>query len=251
MKKVKKKHIIIATIAFMLILIGIFFIQFTSLGYKMTVPLRGYTQDKDNIYIDKDFKGDSSKVLSIIDEAHKRLATFWGNTESKPTIIISDNEKTLKKLGWTGNPALTTTVVFFGAHNYVVISPKGLNIDVTAHELTHAELHYRLYKGKILPKTLIPIWFDEGIAMQNDYRENYNYDAWVKVTNNGKNITDFSQLKSQSQFYNANIDVRRYNYIISKHEVGEWLKTHSVDDLIALINAVNEGKSFDKLYYTK
>lgn len=251
MKKVKKKHIIIATIAFMLILIGIFFIQFTSLGYKMTVPLHGYTQVKDNIYIDKDFNSDSSKVLSIIDEAHKRLETFWGNTESKPTIIISDNEKKLKKLGWTGNPALTTTAVFFGANSYVVISPKGLNIDVTAHELTHAELHYRVYNGKILPKTLIPIWFDEGIATQNDYRENYNYDAWVKVTNNGKNITDFSQLKNQSQFYNPNTDVRRYNYIISKHEVGEWLKTHNVDDLITLINAVNEGKSFDKLYYTK
>jgi len=251
MKKVKKKHIIIATIAFILIFIGIFFSQFTILGYKMTVPLRGYTQVRDNIYIDKDFNGDSSKILSIIDEAHKRLATFWGNTESMPTIIISDNEKKLKKLGWTGNPALTTTAVFFGAHSYVVISPKGLNIDVTAHELTHAELHYRVYNGKILPKTLIPIWFDEGIAMQNDYRENYNYDAWVKVTNNGKNITDFSQLKNQSQFYNPNIDVRRYNYIISKHEVGEWLKTHSVDDLIALINAINEGKSFDKLYYTK
>lgn len=248
MKKIKKKHVIIVNMALMLILIGIFFIQFTSLGYKMTVPLRGYAQVKENIYVDRDFNGDSSKVLSIIDEANKRLSTFWGNTKSKPEIIISDNEKKLKKLGWTGSPAITTTSVFFGAHSYVVISPKGLNIDVTAHELTHAELHCRLYKGKILPKTLIPIWFDEGVATQNDYRQNYNHDAWVKVTNNGKDITDFSQLKNQSQFYNSNIDVRRYNYIISKHEVERWLETHSVDDLITLINAVNEGKSFDKLY---
>ncbi len=127
MTKIKKKHVIIVTIALMLILIGIFFIQFTSLGYKMTVPLRGYTQAKENIYVDKDFNGDSSKVLSIIDEANKRLATFWGgNTKSKPRIIISDNEKKLKKLGWAGgSTAITTTAVFFGAHSYVVISPRG------------------------------------------------------------------------------------------------------------------------------
>jgi hypothetical protein len=251
MKKTKKKHIIVSTIALMIIFIGVFCIQFTSLGYKMTVPLRWYTQVRENIYVDKDFNRDSSNILPIIDEANKRLVTFWGDTESKPKIIISDNEKKLKKMGWTGNSALTATAVFFGAHSYVVISPKGLNIDVVAHELTHAELHCRLHKGKILPKKLIPIWFDEGIATQNDYRERYNYDAWVKATNNGKNITDFSQLKNSSQFYNPNIDIRRYNYIISKHEVREWLKIHSVDDLIALINAVNEGKSFNKLYYIK
>ncbi|WP_454054303.1 hypothetical protein [Clostridium sp. Marseille-Q7071] len=68
MNKIKKKHVIIVPIALMLILIGIFFIQITSLGYKMTVPLCGYTQVKENIYVDKNFNGDSSKVLSIIDE---------------------------------------------------------------------------------------------------------------------------------------------------------------------------------------
>lgn len=88
-------------------------------------------------------------------------------------------------MGWTGNPALTNTTVLFGAHSYVVISPNGLDVDVTAHELTHAELHYRLYDGKILPKTILPIWFDEGVATQNDYRERYNEIAWLKVTDNG------------------------------------------------------------------
>lgn len=249
MNKIKKKYKIIMPIVFILILI--YFIQFTSLGHKITVPIRGYTHVKDNIYIDKDFDGDTSNVLSIIDEAHNRLTKFWGNAESKPTIIISNNQNELKKLGWTGEPALTTTTIFFGVHSYIVICPNGLNIDVTSHELTHAELHYRLYNDKILSKTLIPTWFDEGIATQNDYRANYNYDAWVKATNNGKNITNFSQLTTPSQFYNSNVNVRRYNYIISKHEVGEWIKTHSVKDLIALINAVNKGKSFDKLYYTK
>lgn len=251
MKKIKLRSIVVATIALIILFIGIYYIQFTSLGYFATVQLRGYTQVKDNIYLDNSFNGDSSNVLSIIEEADNRIETFWGEIKSKPRIIISDNDKNLKKMGWTGNPALTTTSVFFGAHSYVVISPKGLNIDVVAHELTHAELHNRIHKGKLLYQRRVPVWFDEGVATQNDYRENYNYDAWVNVTNDGKNITDFSQLESPSQFYNPDINIRRYNYIISKHEVSEWIEKHSVGELISLIDAVNKGQSFNEIYTLK
>lgn len=52
----------------------------------MTLLFRGYTQIGDNIYVDKDFQDDSSMVLSIIDEANKRLASFWGDIKSKPKI---------------------------------------------------------------------------------------------------------------------------------------------------------------------
>ncbi|MDF2843744.1 MAG: hypothetical protein K0R00_2170 [Herbinix sp.] len=251
MKKMKLSKIIVTGIALLIIFIGIYYIQFTSLGYFETVPVRGFTQVKDNIYLDNDFNGNSSNVLSIIEEANQRVKLFWGDIKSEPRIIISDNDTKLKKMGWTGSPALTTTLVFFGAHSYVVISPNGLNVDVVAHELTHAELHSRIHKGKLLNKKRIPVWFDEGVATQNDYRENYNDNAWVNVTNDGKNITDFSSLESISQFYNTDSNIRRYNYIISKHEVSEWLKEHSIDELIALIAAVNKGESFNKLYSIK
>ena len=33
----------------------------------------------------------------------------------------------------------------------------------------------------------IPTWFDEGLATQNDYREQYGPDAWIEQTDNGKN----------------------------------------------------------------
>lgn len=250
MKKIKLRYII-AAITLIIMFIGIYYIQFTSLGYFSTIPVRGFTQVKDNIYLDSDFNGNSSKVLSIIEEANQRVEAFWGDIKSEPRIIISDNATKLKKMGWTGNPALTTTSVFFGAHSYVVISPNGLNIDVVAHELTHSELHSRIHKGKLLNKKRIPVWFDEGVAMQNDYRDIYNYDAWVSVSNDGKDITDFSELESYSQYYNPDSNIRRYNYIISKHEVSEWLKAHSINELISLIDAVNKGQSFNKLYTIK
>ena len=167
--KFKGQHIIVGMVIIILILTVIYFIGFTSIGYITTVRHRGFTQIQQNIYMDNDYHSDDVEVLSIISEANVRLAEFWGNVQSHPTIIISDNEKKLKKMGWTGNPALTTTIVLGGAHSYVVISPNGLNIDVVAHELTHAELHKRIYNGKMLPSTLIPIWFDEGVAIQNNH----------------------------------------------------------------------------------
>ena len=67
--------------------------------------------------------------------------------------------------------------------NYISVSDEYLNIDIIAHELTHAELHTRL-NMKALKS--IPTWFDEGLATQNDYREQYGLDAWIEQTDNGK-----------------------------------------------------------------
>ncbi|MFV0401520.1 MAG: hypothetical protein ACK5LX_13025 [Oscillospiraceae bacterium] len=252
--KTKGKRIAIGVVISLLVLLlfaAVVVLQFTSIGYLATIQIRGFTHIAENIYLDNDFQGDSAEILSVIDEATDRVELFWGEIESKPIIVISDNEGKLEKMGWTGNPALTTTIVLNGAHSYVVVSPNGINVDVAAHELTHAELHKRLYKGVLLPKTLIPTWFDEGVATQNDYREKYSYSAWVKATDNGENITDFETLQTAADFYNPDAGIRQYNYIISKHEVREWLELHSVDELIQLIIEVNAGKEFGQLYYSK
>lgn len=233
----------------LLVSMPVYFFQFNSFGYALTVPLRGYTKATDNVYIDKNFKSDRDTVLEILETAENRVTQFWGSIEDQPEIIISDDENTLRRLGWTGSPALTTTAVLFGAHNYILISPDGLNVDVLAHELTHAELHYRLYRGKILSAALIPVWFDEGVATQNDYRSDYSDASWKDATDGGKNVTDFAALKTPKEFYNPDINVRRYNYIISKHEVGIWMKSHKIDDLIRLADAINAGETFDSQYY--
>ena len=49
---------------------------------------------------------------------------------------------------------------------------------------THAELHCRL-SAKAHFK--IPSWFEEGLAAQNDYREQYSFSTWIEQTDNGKN----------------------------------------------------------------
>jgi len=247
----RRKQIALGIIIPLLILAVIYFLGFTRLGYVTTIQYRGFSRIQENIYIDDDYQGDGATLISIINDANNRLTAFVRDIQSQPTIIISDNEKKLKRMGWTGNSALTTTYVFGGAHSYVVITPNGLNIDVVAHELTHAELHKRLYNGKILQSTLVPFWFDEGFALQVDYRERYDDNAWIEVTDHGENMTDFANLETASQFFNQDADIRKYNYIISKYEVKQWIEQHSVEELLVLISDVNLGKEFNDLYYSK
>lgn len=242
-----KKRYIIPVIIILIMAASIIFFQFTSIGYRMTVPYRNFTELQNNVYVANDYTGDVHELISILDEATVRVSDFWGSLESSPIIIICDDAKTLKKLGGDHD---TATVIFFKAYSYISISREYLNVDIVAHEMTHAELHTRLYYGK-LPQKLVPTWFDEGVATQNDYRSKYNDEAWKEATNNGLDKIDLSLIDTASEFNSGEASNRVYRYIISRHEVKEWIEGNGIDGLIDLISRVNSGDDFYKLYYSK
>lgn len=109
-------------------------------------------------------------------------------------------------------------------------------------------MHTRIYKDKWSDKNIIPIWFDEGIAIQNDYREKYNENAWKRVTNQGNNIRNITSLKTD-EFFDSDKEVRIENYILAKHELYSWINSHGIDELIHLIEDVNIGSEFQDLYF--
>lgn len=245
--KIKRK--IIISFIVILVLGIIYSIEFTSVGYLMTIQFRGFKEIDSKVYLDKHFQGNTEAVEDIIKEAKKRLKNFIGEPQNRATIIITADEKKLNKLGLGSGSAKTFTYVLIGAHSYVILSKKGIDLDIISHELTHTELHYRLYKGKLFHKELIPFWFDEGFGMQNDYREKYDELSWTQVTDSGNNISNFHDLVTSSQFFNEDSEVRKYNYIISKHEVNRWINEHGIDELLLLISELNNATDFNKLYY--
>lgn len=241
----KQYYILIAAIGVLLIALGYFF-QFTPLGYRMTVPYRNFIELQTNVYVDSSYSGDREEVLAIVKEAKDRVSAFWGGTESFPTIIISDNERTTAKLGGDHD---TQTAILFQVHSYLSVSKEYLNADIVAHELTHAELHKRLYDGKLRGKS-VPIWFDEGIALQNDFREKYSEDSWLKETDNGSNIINLDEMDTASEFYAGDSEDRRLRYLISRQELKIWIEKNSMEQLIELVNRINSGEDFQELYYS-
>ena len=172
-------------------------------------------------------------LKAIITMAENRVGEFWGTYTTSPKIIYCDNDADYRKFG---HPALTPAVAFMSIDAYIVVHPSGLNVDVIAHELSHTELFNRI--GFIHRERKIPTWFDEGLAMQVDWRPTYSTDSLRSWTNGFMDMPNVKQMTSYGQFGSGNI---KLNYSIAKYEVGKW---HTPENLETFVNMINDGASF-------
>ena len=247
--KSKKKIILCCCISFILLLLltAVWFFQFTSLGYRMSVPYRSsFEKVSDHIYANKNYSGNIKEAIQLTEEALERDRAFFGELQctetTKTIVIICDDDKLLSKLGGDHD----TKTSFDPKKNYISVSDEYLNIDIIAHELTHAELHTRLNMNAL---KRIPTWFDEGLATQNDYREQYGMEAWIEQTDNGKNALPLEDMDTGSEFYAGTVEDRRFRYLNAKHEVGIWMDTHQQKGLLELFDKLNNGEEFDTAYF--
>ena len=246
--KSKKEIILCCCISFILLLLltAVWFFQFTSLGYRMSVPYRSsFEKVSDHIYANKNYSGNIKEAIQLTEEALERDRAFFGELQctetTKTIVIICDDDKLLSKLGGDHD----TKTSFDPKKNYISVSDEYLNIDIIAHELTHAELHTRLNMNAL---KRIPTWFDEGLATQNDYREQYGLEAWIEQTDNGKNALPLEDMDTGSEFYAGTVEDRRFRYLNAKHEVGIWMDTHQQKGLLELFDKLNNGEDFDIAY---
>lgn len=224
----------------------IIFAYFTHRGYRMTVSLHGYTEILDGVWLDNEYRGDLDTVYDTVKRGRERVRTFYGEITATPTLIITESEKKLERLGG-GHDIMTFALG--DVYSYISISTELLDVDSVAHELGHAETHERLYKGKVTFGRGVPPWFDEGIALQMDYSPRYSWDALMECTENMTLLPDFHHLANEKSFYECDEETLLYNYIVSKYEVGRWLLLNDdVDGLLKLLEKLNRGGDFYELY---
>ena len=247
MKVKSKKKIIICCCIFLILLVllaAVYIFQFTGLGYRMSVPYRiSFEKAADNIYVNKNYSGNIKEAIRLTEDALERDRAFFGELQCTDTtiIIFCDDDKLLSKLDGDHD-----TKTSYTKKNYISVSDEYINIDIIAHEFTHAELRTRL-NMKALKK--IPTWFDEGLATQNDYREQYGLEAWIEQTDNGKNALPLEDMDTGPEFYAGTVEDRRFRYLNAKHEVGVWMDTHQQKGLLELFDKLNNGEEFDTAYF--
>jgi hypothetical protein len=184
-------------------------------------------------------KVDTVKILMGL--ASNRVAEFWGQKICNPKFIYCENDERFKEYGGSYQiPALTH--LKFGS--YIVIINEGVDLDIIAHEISHAEFYKRI--GFYNWSFKIPRWFDEGLAMQNDNRNYYSEDTLKLKSNNYKNLPDVKKLKSGKQFNEEGSHEKiLLNFMIAKHEVKNWYTKEKLDKLI---KDINSGKTFEEAF---
>lgn len=164
-------------------------------------------------------------------DARRRIQDAFGTPLAHPVIIFWDHPELLAKLRL--NEYASTHLL--GTPTCIFIGPKGRSIDVVAHELMHAETSERI--GPWARMTQLPTWFDEGLAMQVDYRERYKLpvDADTRFVRT---------MASSTQFFVENDEELTRRYAAAKSEVAKWMATVGADAVYPLLECLRQGESF-------
>ena len=247
MRAGKRKSIsfVIHSLPLLLVVAAVCFLQFNSCGYRITVPYRrAFEEIADHIYVNRQNTMDQAEIISLTARAKERVGNFFGDLKclDNTMFIFCDDNALLTKLGGDHD---TCTISFPFRKNCISISDEYCNIDILAHELTHAEFQSRL---SVNASSKVPTWFDEGLATQNDYRDQYSPEAWAEQTNGGQNVIAPDDMDTPSEFYTGTADDRRFRYLNAKHEVSGWMEAHEQKGLLELIDRLNGGADFSTAY---
>ncbi|MEO8765798.1 MAG: hypothetical protein ABI416_15970 [Ginsengibacter sp.] len=179
-------------------------------------------------------------LQALVQRATQRVSAFWVEKAATSKFIYCDNDDDFKKYGST-TPVPALTHIKLGS--YIVISNQGLDLDIVSHEMSHAALYHRI--GFYNWSFKIPRWFDEGLAMQNDYRNYYSEDTLKVRSDNYKNLPRLKSFKSDGQFYEGSNEQVMLNFMTARHEISKW---YSREKLEKLIEDLNSGKSFQEAF---
>jgi hypothetical protein len=185
-------------------------------------------------------QGLKDSIQALIGEAEKRIDQFWGAQKAEPTFIYCANPEDYRKYGnMIGSPATTYNKL----GSYIVLNRDGLDPDIIAHELSHAEFYSRI--GFIAQKFRVPAWFDEGLAMQVDYRADFSLDSLRRQSNDFRDLPDIKSLKSGQAFMDGSDDEVLLRFMTAKYIVGQWYNPERLQQFTA---SMKSGRSFDAAY---
>lgn len=89
----------------------------------------------------------------------------------------------------------------------------------------------------------IPTWFDEGAAMQIDYRKKYE----LKEERDAK-LSALGNLRHSWQFFKGDDGELTMHYAVAKFGVRSWLKKAGEGSIQVLLQRVRSGANFHKTY---
>lgn len=168
----------------------------------------------------------------LIHEARKRIGETYGEPESEPVIVFFDDPQTFSPL-FLNEVGQGPSV---GSRSCLIIGPRGQSVDVIAHELIHTEIHHRVGAWGMLME--IPAWFDEGVAMQVDYRERFIVSP--------ESLPDTSYVRAYESY--SDFSSGEQSYAAARREVMELLAKTPANRLYSNLARIRNGEPFERVF---
>jgi|GEM_PF-1203813 len=181
-------------------------------------------------------ESERAMFLELQSQAKARIEKIFGAPRAHPIVAFFRESRTFWPLS-VNNYGSSGAI---GNTSCVIIGPKGQHVDVVAHELMHQELHERIGSWRMF--TEVPVWFDEGVAMQVDFRPQYTL---LKKAGSASNTGEIRALKSVRQFNHGNDEEITRHYTFAKTEVAQWLDNVGRYDLYKRFERIRAGEKFD------
>ena len=211
---------------------------FPEMTHSLLVPWSDFHELEPNIYVAPDMPiAQREQIIFIIEQGRNDVTAFFGNYTANPVIIAGHTIESVHPYGISNKPKALAHKMPLGT--WIVLGPNGLNRDVVAHELAHAELHNRLTLSAD-----VPTWFGEGLAAQLDHRPEIGEENWRRLTHNGQHVPSREQLfKTWTDEWGWEV-----HYGTARYEVQRWLTIVKQKGLFELITALNSGAAFEATY---
>jgi hypothetical protein len=202
----------------------------------------GYVQIDDGVVAARDLPPEARRrALDALRAARERIARTFGTPVARPLTIIAADDREAARFGLADD--VPGTAFISPLRTEVVLNLAHFSIDVTAHELVHAEVAQRL--GVWTRAVELPVWFDEGIAVQLDQRGTYLIDCGAV---DAQRIREARQLTSVRRFWHGNREQIVRNYQAAKCAAAEVLERHPPRTLYASLARLTQGAHFDDVF---
>ena len=175
--------------------------------------------------------------LALVEKARARISNKFGPLESRPILYFFDDANS----HWPVRLNEYASTAFLGYKTCIAVGPRGQSVDVVAHELMHAEIASRV--GFLSRFRKVPVWFDEGLAMQVDFRKRYDLQE-------GDDYSFVTQLNTSRAFFVSDTERLTNHYAAAKAAVKIWLSGVNENDVYSQLEKLNEGAAFESIWKT-
>jgi hypothetical protein len=119
----------------------------------------GFQDIGNAIFVERSMAADArTNAVGVVERARERVAKFYGSRLSDASVLICATDDCYRRLN--GGESYGMAIYDFA----LVLSPRGVDETIAAHELSHIEFHTRIGAWNVF-RDSVPVWFDEGLAV--------------------------------------------------------------------------------------